>query len=58
MMRKIGIPNGLKGVGYTEDDIEALTEGSFPQKRLLDNAPMAISRDQLKDLFKSALSYW
>ncbi len=58
MMRKIGIPNGLKGVGYTEDDLEDLTEGAFPQKRLLDNAPMAISREQLKDLFKSALSYW
>ena len=58
MMRVTGIPNGLKGVGYTEDDLEDLTNGTFPQKRLIDNAPMAISREQLKDLFKNALSYW
>lgn len=58
MMRATGIPNGLKGVGYTEDDLEELTNGAFPQKRLLDNAPMPISREQLKALFQSALSYW
>lgn len=58
MMRKTGIPNGLKGVAYTEDDLENLTNGTFPQKRLIDNAPMPISREQLKDLFKGALSYW
>jgi len=43
MMRSTGIPNGLKGVGYTEDDIENLTDGAFPQKRLIDNAPMLIT---------------
>jgi alcohol dehydrogenase class IV len=58
MMRATGIPNGLKGVGYTEDDLEDLTNGSFPQKRLIENAPMPISREQLKDLFKNALAYW
>ncbi len=58
MMKKIGIPNGLKGVGYTEGDLEALTEKTFPQKRLIDNAPLSVSRDQLKDIFRGALSYW
>lgn len=58
MMKTTGIPNGLKGVGYTEDDIENLTDGAFPQKRLIDNAPMSISREQLKALFENALSYW
>ena len=58
MMRATGIPNGLGGVGYSEDDLEALTERAFPQKRLLDNAPLAIDRDALKGLFRDALSYW
>ena len=58
MMRATGIPNGLRGVGYSEDDLEALTERAFPQKRLLDNAPLAIDRDALKGLFRDALSYW
>jgi alcohol dehydrogenase class IV len=58
MMRATGIPNGLKGVGYTENDLEELTDKAFPQKRLIDNAPMPINREQLKGLFKAAMSYW
>ena len=58
MMRRTGIPNGLRGVGYSEDDLEALTDRAFPQKRLLVNAPLEPDRDQLKDLFRDALSYW
>lgn len=58
MMRQTGIPNGLRGVGYSEDDLEALTDRAFPQKRLLDNAPLAIDRAALKGLFRDALSYW
>jgi alcohol dehydrogenase class IV len=58
MMKATGIPNGLNGVGYTEEDLEDLTDKAFPQKRLIDNAPMSIGRGQLKDLFKKALRYW
>ena len=58
MMKSTGIPNGLNGVGYTADHIEDLTDSAFPQKRLIDNAPMSITRRQLKDLFKKALKYW
>ncbi|MBW2408538.1 MAG: iron-containing alcohol dehydrogenase [Deltaproteobacteria bacterium] len=58
MMKATGVPNGLTGVGYTEEDLDDLTEKAFPQKRLIDNAPMPISREQLRDLFKSAMVYW
>ena len=58
MMKATGIPNGLTGVGYTEDDLENLTDGAIPQKRLIDNAPLPIDREQLKELFKKALTYW
>ncbi len=58
MMRATGIPNGLQGVGYTEDDLDKLTDKAMPQKRLIDNAPIPISREQLRDLFKSAMTYW
>ena len=36
----------------------ALTEGAFPQQRLLANAPRAIGRAELHELFEGALSYW
>jgi alcohol dehydrogenase class IV len=58
MMQSTGIPNGLKGVGYSEADVDALTDRSFPQKRLIENAPMPVSRNQLRNLFQSAMSYW
>ena len=58
MMRQTGIPNGLRGVGYSEDDLDALTDRAFPQKRLLDNSPLLPDRDQLLGLFRDALSYW
>jgi alcohol dehydrogenase class IV len=58
MMRATGIPNGLMGVGYSEDDLDALTDRAFPQRRLLDNAPCPVSRDALKVLFHDALRYW
>jgi alcohol dehydrogenase class IV len=58
MMRRTGIPNGLRGVGYGEEDVEALTDRAFAQKRLLDNAPCPVGRDQLAGLFRSAMSYW
>jgi alcohol dehydrogenase class IV len=58
MMRATGIPNGLGGVGYGEDDLDALTDRAFPQKRLLDNAPRPVGRDELEELFRAALRYW
>lgn len=58
MMRDTGMPNGLRGVGYSEDDIEALTDRGFMQQRLITNAPILINRDDQKALFEDALSYW
>jgi alcohol dehydrogenase class IV len=58
IMRAVGIPNGLGGVGYTEADVAALTEGAHPQQRLLQNAPREMTRPVLTDLFRQALRYW
>ena len=58
IMRAVGMPNGLSGVGYTDDDAEALTEGAHPQQRLLQNAPREMSKPVLRDLFRQAMRYW
>jgi len=58
LMKQTGMPNGLSGVGYGEGDLSALTEGAFPQRRLLQNAPLEISRDRLTGLYRDALAYW
>jgi len=58
LMQATNMPNGLVGVGYTADDVPALVEGSLPQRRLLDNAPIEIDREILTTLYEGALSYW
>jgi hydroxyacid-oxoacid transhydrogenase len=58
IMRAVGMPNGLSGVGYTDQDIAALTEGAYPQQRLLQNAPREMSKPVLADLFGHAMRYW
>ncbi|KAF8639910.1 hypothetical protein AX17_001161 [Amanita inopinata Kibby_2008] len=35
----LGVPRGLKAVGYTSGDIGKLVEGTLPQRRVLDLAP-------------------
>jgi hydroxyacid-oxoacid transhydrogenase len=58
LMRATGIPNGLSALGYASSDTEALTTGAFPQRRLFDNAPRTIEREQLTQLYEDALVYW
>ncbi|MGH6942845.1 MAG: alcohol dehydrogenase, partial [Geminicoccaceae bacterium] len=58
LMRATGMPNGISGVGYTAADVPTLTEGAHLQQRLLQNAPVAIGRDELARLFEGAARYW
>ena len=58
IMRAVGMPNGLGGVGYTEDDVRALTEGAYAQQRLLQNAPREMTKPVLTELFRNAVGYW
>jgi alcohol dehydrogenase class IV len=58
LMRTTGVPNGISGVGYSDADIEALTDRTLPQQRLLDIAPREISPDDLSQLFRDSMRYW
>jgi alcohol dehydrogenase class IV len=58
MMRAAGMPNGVAGVGYGEDDLDALVAGTVVQTRLVENAPRPITADDLRSLFRSALRCW
>ncbi|KZT60716.1 Dehydroquinate synthase-like protein [Calocera cornea HHB12733] len=35
----LGVPRGLRAIGYNESDVAALVEGTLPQRRVLDLAP-------------------
>ena len=58
LMKAVGAPNGLQALGYTSDDLDALTEKGWPQRRVIDNAAMCITKEDMKAMFEGALSYW
>lgn len=58
MMRATGVPNGLSGVGFRESDLGALAARAALQKRLTDNAPRPVTRDDLHALFAGAARCW
>ena len=58
LMRDIEIPAGIGAVGYGEDDIPDLVEGSLKQQRLLATAPKDVTEDDLAGIFRRSLSLW
>ena len=59
----LGVPRGLKAVGYTSADIPRLVEGTIPQRRVLDLAPGIGNvtgedgREHLTTIIEGALEY-
>jgi alcohol dehydrogenase class IV len=58
LMRDIGIPNGIGGVGYDESDVGDLVEGTMKQQRLLDTAPRPVTEDDAAAILSRSLSNW
>jgi hydroxyacid-oxoacid transhydrogenase len=58
MMKDTGMPNGLSAVGYREDDVEKLAEGTLPQHRVTKLSPRPADKAALMQLFRDAMCYW
>jgi hydroxyacid-oxoacid transhydrogenase len=57
-MERLGIPNGLKAVGYTSADIPNLVAGTLPQHRVTKLSPRPAGPDELAALFEDAMVAW
>jgi len=57
-MRQLGMPNGLRAVGYTEADIPALVKGTLPQHRVTKLSPRPAGEPELTALFENAMNVW
>jgi hydroxyacid-oxoacid transhydrogenase len=57
-MERLGVPNGLKAVGYTSADIPRLVEGTLPQHRVTKLSPRPAGPDELAALFEEAMVAW
>ncbi len=58
IMKKLNMPNGLQGVGYTQDDVPALVEGAITQHRLTKLSPRPAGQKAMLALFDDAMTYW
>lgn len=53
----LGLPRGLKGIGYQSRDIDDLVTGTLPQKRVLDLAPGDSTPESLQKILEKAMSF-
>ncbi|HLU55596.1 MAG TPA: hydroxyacid-oxoacid transhydrogenase [Pseudonocardia sp.] len=58
LMRDIGIPNGIGGVGYTEADVPELVPGTMKQQRLLATCPRTPTEDDIAAIFTKSIENW
>ena len=58
LMRQLELPNGLSALGYGEEHIPALVQGTLPQHRVTKLSPRAAGEEELAALFAAAMRYW
>jgi hydroxyacid-oxoacid transhydrogenase len=58
LMRDIGIPNGLGGVGYSEADVPDLVPGTMKQQRLLATCPKTPTEDDISTILNKSIENW
>ena len=58
IMEDLKMPNGLRALGYTSQDIPALVEGTLPQHRVTKLAPRPADAEALSRIFESSLAIW
>jgi hydroxyacid-oxoacid transhydrogenase len=58
LMQCLGMPNGLRSIGYGSEDIPALVAGTLPQHRVTKLSPRPFGEEELARLFEDALVAW
>ena len=58
LMRDIGIPNGIGGVGYSEADVPDLVPGTMKQQRLLATCAKTPTEDDIAAILTRSVQNW
>jgi hydroxyacid-oxoacid transhydrogenase len=58
MMRRVGMPNGLRAVGYTPQDVDKLVEGVMPQHRVTKLSPRPATASDFRQMFLDSMTIW
>jgi hydroxyacid-oxoacid transhydrogenase len=57
-MKLTDMPNGLNAVGYGEEDIPALVQGTLPQHRVTKLSPIEAGEPALTKLYEDSMVIW
>ena len=58
LMRDIDIPNGISAVGFGDENVADLVDGTMKQQRLLATSPGEVSEDDLAGIFGRSMELW
>jgi alcohol dehydrogenase class IV len=58
LMQDVGVPQGLKELGYGEEDIDQLVEGAMQQQRLLVLSPREVTEDDIANILRESMENW
>jgi hydroxyacid-oxoacid transhydrogenase len=58
LIRRTGMPNGLKALGYGPGDVDALVAGTIVQHRVTKLSPRPAAESDLKELFLNSMTLW
>jgi alcohol dehydrogenase class IV len=58
LMRDIGAPRGIAELGYTENDVPELIEGTLKQQRLLVGSPREVGENDLAHILNASMTNW
>lgn len=58
LMRDIGIPNGIGGVGFTEADVPELVPGTMKQQRLLSTCAKTPTEEDIAGILTRSVENW
>lgn len=58
LVRDIGAPSGIAALGYTEDDVRTLVEGTMKQQRLLVVSPRDVAEIDIAHILNASMTNW
>ncbi len=58
LMKSTSAPNGLSGVGFSQNDVKAMAASSIRQSRAIANAPKVANQADMESIYANAISYW
>ena len=58
IMKEVGIPSGIKELGYTTEDIPEIITRAMKQQRLLSIAPKNVNENDLHNILTQSMENW